>query len=162
MAVVYAFGTLTNVGADFAAAETVTIGGKVYTFQTSLTNVDGNVKVAASVALTLQNLFFAIQNSGGVPGTDYANNMTVNPHVVSAVLTATTLKVTSKVGGAIGNFVPTIKTSAGGAAWGGAVLASGTGSCYDDLKALMAGSPSGMGANVQQILIDLSDPLNVA
>lgn len=161
MAVVYAFGTLTNAGADFANADTVTIGGKVYTLQSALTNVDGNVKIGASAAATLTNLFNAINASGGVVGTDYATLMTANPHVVAQNPSATTVKVTSKVPGAVGNFVATIKTSTGGAAWGAGTLASGSGSVYDDIKVFIA-SYGAIDAATWQFLIDGTDPLNVA
>ncbi len=160
MAVVYAFGTLTNAGADFANADTVTIGGKVYTLQSALTNVDGNIKIGASAAATLTNIFNAINAVGGVPGTDYALAMTANPEVVAQNPTATTVKVTSKTPGTVGNFIATVKTSAGGAAWGGAVLASGTGSLYADIKASIAATPN-MAANIWQQIIDWSDPTNI-
>jgi hypothetical protein len=41
--VVAAFGTLTGDGTNITDGDTVTIGGKVYTFQDTLTNVDGHV-----------------------------------------------------------------------------------------------------------------------
>lgn len=137
-AIANATGTLTNAGADFANADTVTIGGKVYTLQAALTNVDGNIKIGASVAATLTNIFNAINAVGGVPGTDYALAMTANPHVRAITLTATTVIVQALVAGAIGNFVATTKSSAGGAAWGGAVLAAGAGSIDLAIRQILA------------------------
>lgn len=65
----YALGTLTA-AANVADTETVTIGGKVYTFQATLTNVDGNVKVGADAATSLANLHAAI-NLGSGAGTAF-------------------------------------------------------------------------------------------
>lgn len=61
-------GNVTNV----ANNDTVTIGGKVYTFQTTLTNVDGHVLIAGNLSGSLTNLIHAINGVGGVSGTDYA------------------------------------------------------------------------------------------
>jgi hypothetical protein len=44
---------LLTVSGNAVNAETVTLGAKVYTFQSALTNVDGNVKIGATAALTL-------------------------------------------------------------------------------------------------------------
>lgn len=101
---VKAAGTLTLV-ANPGDAETVTIGAKVYTFQATLTNVDGNVKIGASTAATLTNLIRAINLSGGTPGTDYAAAMTVHPTVTAAQGAGTTMLVTAKAGGTAGNSI---------------------------------------------------------
>lgn len=76
--------TLTAVGV-FVDGETITIGGKVYTLQAVLTNVDGHVKIAATTSLTLLNLRNAINLDGlnGVPGTDYAVAMSGNTSIVA-------------------------------------------------------------------------------
>jgi hypothetical protein len=137
-AVVFANQTLTNAGADFANADTVVIGNKTYTLQAALTNVDGNVKIGASAAATLTNLFNAINAVGGVPGTDYATAMTPHTQVKATNPTATTVKVTALVPGTEANTLGTTKTSAGGAAWGAATLTTGSGSIYTALKQLRA------------------------
>src|SRR5437879_98291 len=62
--------TLTATGQP-ANAQTVKIGGKTYTFQTVLTNVDGNVFIGATLTITLANLLAAL-NLGAGSGTAYA------------------------------------------------------------------------------------------
>jgi hypothetical protein len=122
--VVQALGTLTAVS-NPTNGTTVTINGKVYTFQTVLTNSDGNVFIAGTLAATLINLRNAINLNGlGIPGTDYALATTVNP-VVTATATGTTLVVTAIIGGTTGNAITTTTTTAW--TWGGATLASGAG-----------------------------------
>lgn len=101
--------------------ETVTIGGKVYTFQTVLTNVDGNVLIGASAATALTNLAAAINLSAG-SGTTYAAATTLHP-TVSANGT-NPLTVTAKVAGVGGNGIATTETLSGGS-WGAATLADG-------------------------------------
>lgn len=61
-----------NSGFNANDGETVTINGKVYTFQDTLTNVDGHVKIGATGPDTVTNLAHAVNASGGTSGTDYA------------------------------------------------------------------------------------------
>lgn len=121
-----ATGTLTSDTTNVSDTDTVTIGGKVYTFQTSLTNVDGHVKIGATAALSLTNLFNAINATGGVPGTDYAAATTANPRVKATTNTATTVVVTALASGAVGNSVDTTEASTH-LSWGGATLSGGSG-----------------------------------
>lgn len=121
---VHALGTLTSSGV-FVDTQTVVVGGKTYTTQTSLTNVDGNVLIGANAAATLQNLYDAI-NLTGTAGTQYATAMTLNGGVTATAVTATTLVVKAKVPGSIGNAIPSTETQTN-AAWGAATLASGSG-----------------------------------
>lgn len=104
--------------------ETVTIGTKVYTFQDTLTNVDGNVHIGADVEETLDNLRNAI-NLGPGAGTDYAAAMTLHPTVSGTSSDATTLVVTAKTPGTAGNSIATTETLADGS-WGAVVLEGGT------------------------------------
>jgi len=122
-AAVAATGTLTN-ATNFLDTETVTIDGKVYTFQTSLTNVDGNVQIGGTVALSHENLRRAI-NLDGVAGTNYATATTLHP-TVSATDGATTTVVTAKAAGTAGNAITTAEATATGS-WGGATLSGGSG-----------------------------------
>lgn len=99
-------------GGNPADTETITFGSKTYTFQATLTNVDGNVHIGASGADTATNLLNAINASGGgTPGTDYAAATTAHPdanadtsntaasiHLVSQ----TPLTLTDGTGGDIG------------------------------------------------------------
>jgi hypothetical protein len=115
--------TLTN-ATNFLNTETVTIDGKIYTFQTALTDVDGNVQIGATVALSHENLRRAI-NLDGVAGTDYAASMTLHS-TVSATDGATTTVVTAKTPGTAGNAIAVSEATATGS-WGAANLAGGAG-----------------------------------
>jgi len=116
----------------FADAETVTINGKVYTLQSVLTNVDGHVKIGVDLATTLTNLKNAINLNGlGVPGTDYALSTTQNADVTAAD-TATTLTVTAKVSGTVGNAITATEVVLN-AAWASATLTGGVGRSWISL-----------------------------
>lgn len=119
---VKATGILTGV-ANFANNETVTIDGKVYTFQAVLTNVDGHVFIGPSLAATLANLKLAIDLDVGA-GIYYAAATTLHPTVSGSTLTAGTLTVAAKVAGAAGNAITTTEALANGS-WGAATLTGG-------------------------------------
>lgn len=71
--------TMLRGGANLSDGDTVTIDGKVYTFQTTLTNTDGNVKIHATLlSETLSNLRNAMK-VGPFSGTAYAAVTTVHP-----------------------------------------------------------------------------------
>lgn len=124
---VAAIGTL-SVPINPSDTETVTIDAKVYTFQTTLTNVDGNVLIGATPADSVKNLVKAITLGTG-EGTNYAKSMTEHPTVTAVVGSPTTdMDVTAKVPGTGANTLATTETLAGGGnQWGGATLAGGTG-----------------------------------
>lgn len=127
---VQATGTLTGDTVIVANGDIVVVGDpavftKTYTFQTVLTNVDGNVKIGASAAASMTNLFNAINGTGGVIGTDYAASTLPHKTVSATNPTATTVVATSIRGGTQGNTIATTTTSAH-LAWGGAVLTGGT------------------------------------
>ena len=132
-----AVGTLTSSG-TFTDTQTVVVGGKTYTTQTSLTNVDGNVLIGANAAATLQNLYDAI-NLTGTAGTQYAAAMTANTRVKATAVTTTTLVVQALTPGEVGNLIATTETQTN-AAWGGATLASGAGNFTAWVAALEAGT----------------------
>lgn len=92
--------------------ETFTIDTKLYTFQTVLTNVDGNIKIGASVAVTQQNVFDAI-NLTGTPGTQYATAMIEHPTVTIAAFSANNAVISAKTGGTAGNSIVTTETMVG-------------------------------------------------
>lgn len=121
----YATGTLSG-SANFLNGETVTIGSKVYTFQTTLTNVDGNIQLEATLAATLQNLYDAI-NLTGTPGTQYAAAMTIHPTVTATSVTATQVVARAKTRGTAGNIIATLVTTVGDMVWGAATLTGGAG-----------------------------------
>ncbi len=103
--------------ANFSNTETVTIDAKVYTFQTSLTDVDGNIQIGASLTASLLNLLNAVDLTG-TAGTDYATSMTIHPTCTSIVSGATQYLVAFKNGGTTGNGTTTAEGSAT-ASWGG-------------------------------------------
>lgn len=119
-----ATGTLTFTG-NAANTETVVVGGKTYTFKSTLTATDGGVKVGANAAASAQNLYDAI-NLSGTSGTQYATGMTANTRVRATAVTATTVVVTALTAGEVGNLIASTDTVAN-AAWGAATLASGAG-----------------------------------
>lgn len=120
-AAVKATGTLT--ASALANAATVTIDGKVYTFQDTLTNVNGNVKRSGTLATDLLNLKKAIDLSGSA-GTTYATAMTAHTTVEPVSSDGTTLVVRAKTAGVAGNLLATTENS-GTASWGGTTLAGG-------------------------------------
>jgi hypothetical protein len=108
VALVYASGLLT-VGGQPTDTQTVTIGARVYTFQDTLTNVAGNVKIGASATATRDNLVAAI-TAGAGSGTAYAAATTVHP-TVTAVAAGANITVTALTGGTEGNAIATTDTA---------------------------------------------------
>lgn len=108
----------------------ITVDNKTYTFQAVLTDVDGNVKIGASVAATQVNLENAFDLGGGVPGTDYALSTTAHPTVDMIAFGATTADeavINAKVAGTAGNAFDTLEDFTSGSNFFGAVtLAGGT------------------------------------
>jgi hypothetical protein len=135
---VAATGTLTGNGTIVSNGDTVTIGGKVYTFQSALTNFDGNVKIAGTAALSLTNLFNAINGTGGVPGTDYALATVANTRVTATNPTGVTVVVTAKASGAVGNVITTTKVAVT-LSWGSGTLTGGSGGRGFDSFGLIPG-----------------------
>lgn len=122
---VKATGTLTT-SANPSDTNTVVIGGKTYTFQSSLTDVDGHVKIGASETATLLNLKNAINLGAGTPGTDYATSTTAHTTVDATASTAHTVSIRAKTAGAAGNAIATTDTlTAGGDGFAAATLTGG-------------------------------------
>ena len=120
----HATGTLT-LSDNVADGDTVTTGTKTYTFQTVLTNVDGNVLIGASPLASLANLINAIKLGPGA-GTAYAASTTANGFVTATFGVGNSMTATALVGGSVGN---TIVTTATGSfsSWGAATLTGGAG-----------------------------------
>jgi len=89
---------------------TVSIGGITYTFKTALTPTEGEVLIGANDTATLLNLKNAL-NHAGTPGTDYSV-AAANPSVVGTSSNATTLVITAKVKGTVGNAITFTKSGA--------------------------------------------------
>ncbi len=120
-----ATGTLTAT-ANFANGETVTTGSKTYTFQTVLTNVDGNVLIGASASDSLDNLIAAI-NLGAGSGTLYAAATTANTFVSALAGAGDTMVLSARIGGTAGNAYATTETATN-ASFGAATLSGGANS----------------------------------
>lgn len=93
-----AFSILT-LAANASDGDTFTIGTRTYTLQTTLTDVDGNIHIDSTAALTILNIVDAIiLGSGGEGvGTGYATSTTLNADVTAADGTGDTIDFTSKV-----------------------------------------------------------------
>lgn len=81
--------------------ETVTIDGKVYQFEDSLTDLDGRVKIGATAALSRTNLETAMDLSG-TAGVDYADSMTAHP-TCDSIANGADLDISAKDMGTYGN-----------------------------------------------------------
>ncbi len=109
---VAAIGTLTLTGQPLDT-ETVTLDGKVYTFQTTLTDVDGNVLIGATASDSIDNLIAAITDASG-RGTTYAASMTMHTTITAAAAAGDTMIVTALAVGEFGNSRPTTETLTNG------------------------------------------------
>ena len=121
---VAATGTLTLAG-NANDTETVTIDTKTYTFQATLTDVDGNVFIGATASDSLDNLIAAITLGAGA-GTLYAASTTLHPTVTAAAGAGDTMDATAKKQGTAGNTIATTETMTNGS-WGAATLTGGAG-----------------------------------
>ncbi len=119
---VAATGVLT-MSANAADTETVTVDGKVYTFQTVLTDVDGNVLVGASASDSIDNLVVAVTLGAGA-GTLYAASTVLHPTVTAAAGAGDTMDAVAKATGTAGNSIATAETGAN-MSWAGSTLAGG-------------------------------------
>lgn len=122
--------TFSGAGTD---TQTITCGGKTYTTQTSLTDVDGNVLLGADRDATITNLKAAINLEAGA-GTLYATSMTKNKLVKCTAIdtSAHTLSIAAKVKGTIGNLFATTETQTN-ASWTSTVMANGSGDFIEAL-----------------------------
>jgi hypothetical protein len=118
-----ASGTLT-LTANAADTETVTIGAKTYTFQTALTNTDGNVLIGATMLDSLNNLRQAVNLEPAGSGTSYAAATVVHPTARAVNGAGNTLVARAKAPGTGGNALATTDTLANGS-WGGATMSGG-------------------------------------
>lgn len=128
-ALVPAVTTLTSTGV-FVDTQTITIGGKVYTSQTTLTNVDGNFFIGADQTASHLNLMRAVNlgiaGDGTGAGTLYAAAMTKNTQVKATSADGTHTVFAAKIKGTIGNQIATTETQTN-ASFTSTVMASGTG-----------------------------------
>lgn len=116
-----------TVTANPGDGETITIGGKVYTVQATLTDADGHVQRGADAAETLGNLAAAINLASG-SGTKYAASTTrhadVDASAAASVLTVTARHRGNRTG-PDGDGVACTETLANGS-WANAATVGGT------------------------------------
>lgn len=109
--------TLTLSG-NAVAGETITIGGRVYTFVASadLDNATANqIAIGAAATNTLDNIKSAIVADEAGRGTLYSQGTTKNPQVYVSSKTATTVVITANEAGASGTNIDTAETMTNGA-----------------------------------------------
>ncbi len=124
---VAATGTLTLTG-NVSNNDQVTTGTKTYTFQTVLTNVDGNVLIGGSASDSIDNLIAAITLGAGA-GTLYAAATTANGFLTAAAGAGDTMDATALVAGTAGNTIATTDPVDSGnvMSWGATTLTGGAG-----------------------------------
>lgn len=113
------------------AADTVTVGKKVYTLATTPTTANGEVKVGASAAATATNLSRAV-NLGVGSGTLYGSGTTENNECYAVDGGDGTMTAYARTIGVQGNSIA-IAEDGTGASWAGAatVLSGGVGQLED-------------------------------
>jgi len=121
-AMVLATGTLTLTG-NAVADETVTVGGKVYTWKATVSTTANEVKIGATASDSLDNLIAAV-NTGAGSGTLYGSATTVNVNVSAAAGAGDTAVFTSALSGTAGNAIATTDTMTLGS-FGGSTLTGG-------------------------------------
>lgn len=148
-----------EIGETVLNTETVTVDVKVYTFQTTLTNVDGNVLIGANFAASIANLAAAINLDVGA-GTTYAALTTLHP-TVEAIPSGADMIARAKDIGTLGNAIAIAETMSGVLnLWtGGAVFLSGglNGQVWSDLTAdaLALGANDGLELKTESIVFDV-------
>lgn len=120
---VAATGSVNLTAGNAADGDTAVINGKTYTWQTTLTNVDGNVLIGASATASILNLKNAITLGTG-SGTTYAAATTAHTTVTASAST-TTCTVTALTVGTGGNAY-TLAVTGTNPARSAATLAGGT------------------------------------
>lgn len=119
---VKATSTVTQSTADLSDDETLTIGTTVYRFKNTMAAAY-DVKIGASVAVTLDNFKAAI-NATGTPGTEYFAGTLAHPDVTATTNGATTQVIEAREIGIAGNLIATTSTAAN-YAWTSTVMAGG-------------------------------------
>lgn len=142
---VAATGSVNLTAGNAANGNTFTINGKTYTFQTSLTNSDGNVLIGGSATASIANLVAAITLGAG-SGTTYAAATTAPSNVTGAVngTTATVADITATAVGTAGNSY-TLAKSGTNLAISGATLSGGVAISGSRSGATLSGGSAGTG-----------------
>jgi len=155
--------TLTSDNTQPAAAATVTIGTKVYTFVAALTNTEGQVLISpVNADATMQNLIEAI-NHGTAAGSQYYCAQ-AHPDVEAGALSAHAFTVVAKIGGTAGNAIAIAETS-NHLSWSGAgFLTGGTASGGSNtISSIVVKSPAGATTELLQYPVEfVSNPFDTA
>lgn len=125
-------------GGNALNTEVVVIGSATYTFQTALTDVDGNVLIGASASDSLDNLIAAITLGAGA-GSLYAASTTVHPTATAVAGGGDTMDASALDGGVAGNTIVTT-TDVTAASWSGAGTMSGGTEATVDLEHRLGGT----------------------
>lgn len=124
---VKATGTFSVTGQP-ANTNTIVCGGKTYTWKTALVPAEGEIKIGASAAESLDNLKSAINGDAGTYNSTHSCAAT-NANVLATTNTDTTQVIEFLWEGTFGNASSTTDTTANGS-WGGATLSGGVGAVY--------------------------------
>jgi predicted phage gp36 major capsid-like protein len=122
-AAVRSTGTFT-ITVNLLNTETITIGSTVYTWQTVLTDVDGNVLIGATASDSLNNVIAHINGAAGA-GTLYAASGTAHPTHRAVRGAGLTMIVTAIDIGAAGDVATLEAIVSAGAVWGAATTLGG-------------------------------------
>ena len=139
---VAATGTLTFAD-NPSDCETVTINGRVYTFQDPFVDAADNVDIGATASDTADNLIAAINGAAGA-GTAYGTGTTVNADVTAVAGAGDTVDFTAKVKGQSGNLITTVGSA--GSTFGSGTLTGGVGRALTTLG-LIPGEPIYIGSD---------------
>ena len=123
-------GMLTLTGLP-VAAETVTVGAKIYTWRATVSTIANEVLIGATASASIDNLVAAINGIVG-SGTQYGSLTSANINVYALPWTGDTMAVASKV--AFG--------TAGVVGYGGAMTETMTNGSWSGITTLIGASPS--------------------
>src|SRR5882757_9848179 len=121
--------TTLTVNAGVADGDQIAIGGKTYTFKTTLTGGTGlanEVAIGGSNAQALLNLKGAVNAAPGGAGTAYGVGTVANVNVNAVTAGATTLTFAANINGTGGNAITSTTTVAANETFTAGTLAGGT------------------------------------
>ncbi|MDH3291560.1 MAG: hypothetical protein OEO20_11515 [Gemmatimonadota bacterium] len=119
--------------------QTVVLNSKTYTFQTTLTDSDGNVQIGADTAESIANLVAAVNLEAGA-GTKYALSTTLHPTML-ATGTATVFTVYAKSLGTGGDALTTTETITNATGFTATLAGGADGDITVDGTAITADTP---------------------